>query len=283
MEKYIPSLYNILSILLLSFLISCHNENPVKSNDDIIRFGVKLTTNEIPILEGVEQIKVGDRPWFYTVREEEQERFYVILFTYSWELTQNDYVYVDVIVAESKDLINEYFEEKRKLSNCPPDLQPPPDKPTIAGEISYSQGREFIRDNIYIKIKADGSFIEKREEIAKQIDEIILNSPTADSANDVKPVINKFEILENPVDYNSVTKLIIEVNDPQNSEIFYDWRWSPASHHGGIEIDEIGNYYYYAKTDESLIELILLTINFNGFLSLDTLNIHVNPDSSSNR
>jgi len=279
MEKLNPTFQIIVILMIMIFFISCnYNKNPLEPNINLVRTGVKLSTNDIPILRGTKELRAGERPWLWETYWEENERYYVVKFIYSWELTQNDFINVDLIVAETKELAHKYLIERLKYRSIPPDLLESQDQPAVAGDISYGSGREFIRDNITIEIYAEGEFTEKITEIAKQIDTLLLKSPTAMSAAQMKPAINKFEITQNPVKYGSITRLIIDVNDPMNGKLYYDWRFTPGSENwGGIEIDESGNYYYYAETNESIEELTIFIINDCGFYSFSTIYIQVEP------
>ena len=148
--------------------------------------------------------------------------------------------------------------------------------PPLVGDISYGMGRSFVRDNIIIEIYGEGNYRGQWQHIAKQIDSYLLRSQTYDSANEAKPVINQFEIAQNPVAYGTITKLILDVIDPSGGELYYDWMFTPGSlDWGGIETDELGNYYYYAETNESVEELTLLAMNYSGFCATAVLYINV--------
>jgi hypothetical protein len=269
-EIYMKKLkLKLMIFLLLIFSVTCNkNKNPLDSSINHIRAGIKLSKSDIPALNETTELKSGERPWLWDTG--------VVKFIYSWELTQNDFLNVDLIVAETKELAHNYLIERRRQSSIPLDLLEPKDQPTVVGDISYGSGREFIRDNIIIEIHAEGEFKEKITEIAKQIDALLLKSPLAISADQMRPVINNFEITQNPVKHQSITRLIIDVKDPMNGKLYYDWRFTPGSENwGGIEIDDSGNYYYYAETNESIEELSLFVINDCGFFSFATIYIHV--------
>ena len=98
------------------------------------------------------------------------------------------------------------------------------------------------------------------------------------SADQMKPLIDRFEIAQNPVKRNSVTRLHINVKDPMRGNLYYNWRFTPGSkNYGGIEIYHEGNYYYYAETYASEEELTILVFNDSGFYSSSTIYIQIEP------
>ena len=152
-------------------------------------------------------------------------------------------------------------------------LQPPEDKPPAAGNISYGEGQDFIRDNIVVETRAYGKLKKKTTTIAQQVDALLLTGRTASSANSFKPKIEKFQIAQNPVQWQSTTPLIIEVNDLLESRLFYYWRFIP--NYGGIVIDEAGNYHYYAASEVGFEKLILIVVNDAGFFATAEIDIKI--------
>jgi len=267
MKKSIK-LFFILNIIIF-FSIKCDLINrllnptsPKKLNT--VRAAVKLSNQNIPFLKNKNQTKFGEKPSI--------QYSGVVKFKYSWELSNNDILSIDLFVAETNELANNYLTDKRQHCSIPMDIYVPQDNPAVVGDISYGNGRQFIRDNILIEIRTDTSLID----IAMQIDSLILKSSIAVSAYFMKPKIIKYDIIQNPVQYQSVTRLIIEVIDPMAGKLFYDWRFTPGSQNwGGIEIDSSGNYYYYAETNEPIEQLTLYAINDSGFYSFKTIYIEV--------
>ena len=233
-------------------------------NLNIVRAAVKLTNENIPFLENKNQTKFGEKPWI--------QQSGIVKFKYRWEFSNNDNLSVDLFVAETNELAKNYLTDQRKNASIPMDIYVPKDNPAVVGDISYGNGRQFIRDNILIIIRADTSLID----IAIQIDSLILKSPVYVSAYYIKPKIIKYDIIQNPVKYRSITRLIIEVIDPLDGELYYDWRFTPGSQNwGGIDIDSLGDYYYYADTNEPIEQLTLYAINDSGFYSFKTIYIEV--------
>ena len=277
MSKFNIFLPLILLFPVLFFFHTCSkNKNPFEPSPNQVRAGIKLANNDIPALAGTTELRSGEKPELWEVNWKDEKKYYIVKFVSSWQQTQNDFIDVDLIVTETHDLACHYLLETREHCSLPLFLLEPEDSPAVAGDISYGNGRQFIRENIIIDIHAEGNFIEKISDIAKQIDVILLKSPTAVTADHMKPIINWFEIIQNPVKKNSITRLNIDVKDPMNGKIFYEWRFTPGlENHGGIEIDDSGKISYYADLENSMEELTLFAINEYGFFSTATIYIQI--------
>ena len=274
----------ILTLIFLVSLINCNKDLEVDINDEITDIDIndiipltRLLTNNILDLDNATQVKYGDKPWGHTYFEDN----YVAKFEFRWE--NEDYIYIEEYITESNEIALKYLLEKHKWYTNP-FIEEMKDEPAIVGNISYSQGREFIRNNIIIIIHASGEFEKRLTEIAKQVDKEILKSITFTSIDQVKPRINRFEITQNPVKELSETQLIIDIHDPNNRNIFYNWRFHPGSFYGGIQQDEDGNYYYtatFAYDTIPEIELTLIVTNDYGFCSDSTIYIQIEPEDKT--
>lgn len=239
-----------------------------------IRVAVKLITTDIPALNGVIEVKSGETPWISKAPLND-EVFNVVKFKYWWEKSEDDFVHVDLIVTENRVLANTYLTEKRETSSI---LLPPEDQPAIAGDVSFDNGQEFIRDNIVVVMRTKGIFDDEVSEIARQIDDLILEGPRFVSLSQVKPVIKDFNIANNPVIEGTQTLLTLNIDDPNDRKPFYEWIYTEIAGFGGVVIeDENGDFYYLANAvDDKLAaneqELSVLTINDYGFCS-DTSSI----------
>jgi len=268
-----------LIILIAANCMTCNRTmNPLEPQNKLVRSAIRLSPDTLPILKETIEFTASEKPEFWEVGWDDSEKYHVVKFSYSWRNTDNDFTNVDLIVAETDELACRYLDDRRAYSSLPLQFQEAKDLPAVAGDISYGNGNNFIRNNIIVEIRAEGEFAAKTTEIAKQIDALLLKSLTAKSAEQFKPGIKKFEIVRNPVKRRSVTMLIIHVKDPMNGTLFYKWRFTPgAESRGGIEIDESGNYLYYAGTYESVEKLTLIVINSFGFCSFSTIDIQVEP------
>lgn len=245
---------------------------PTQPSNEIVRTAVKLSQSDFPDLTGATELRAGDRPWLWEIGDE-PGKFYVIKFNYYWKLSPDDFLDVSLVVAESKEQAISYLNYRRENSCIPVFMQPPEDKPPVVGNISYGGGHDFIRDNIVVENRTEGSLKDKTTAIAQKIDELLRASRTASSANRVKPKIGRFQIAQNPVFRGSTTQLILQVTDPLGEIVFYEWRFS--SDRGGIVVDEYGHYLYQAGYEIGSQKLTLIAINEGGFYSTAEIDIQI--------
>jgi hypothetical protein len=265
---------NILILLLIIFLSNCE-----KKTDEIthgnIRGAVKLSINEIPTLTGATEIKSGETPWLWKMGWN-GDNYDLVKYGYTWLLSNTNFVDVDMVITESAQQALRYLTEKQETSSIPLDLLQPEDQPTIAGEISFGQGRDFIRNNIVIEIRAEGIFNTKTEKLAQQIDKIIIRGPSFFSLSEIKPIINDFRITENPVIERTKTMIVLEVEDPNKKDIYFQWRFNTIVGLGGNIAQENGKFLYeanstYTNVETNEEELTVIAINEFGFFLDSTI------------
>lgn len=267
---------HILILLLIVFLSSCNKEID-EINHCKIRGAVKLSINEIPALEGATAIKSGEKPWLWKMGWQ-GDNYDLVKYVYAWTLSDTNFVNVDMVITESDEQALRYLTEKRETSSIPLDLLQPEDHPTVAGDISFGQGRDFIRNNIVIEIHTEGIFKDRTDKLAQQIDKIIIDGPSFNSLIQIKPVIMDFKLANNPVIERTKTLIILEVVDPNNREIYYQWNPNTIVGLGGNVIKENGNYYFeanstYIDVETNEQELTAITINDFGFFTDSTITI----------
>lgn len=233
-----------------------------------VRDGLNLSKYIIPRLS--ETVEVPYKMPFSLYETEGQ---LLIEYRSRWRTTLDNFIDVTIIFAETCEDAHEYL--IRRCFNTQMTFEariPKKDQPRIAGDISFNNGRKFIRNNIVVELHAEGEMINKLTAVAKEIDDLLLRRPTAPSASPFKPVIRRFEITNRLLEYRSRTKLIIDVYDPQGSESYYFWRLTG----GGIDKDDFGNYYYYAEAKAgSIQEITLIAVNDRGFYASAKLEIRI--------
>jgi hypothetical protein len=267
---------NILIILLIVILNSCDRETD-KITHGNIRGAVKLSINEIPALQGTSEIKRGERPWLWKMGWH-GDNYDLVKYVYTWTLSDTSFVNVDMVITESDEQALRYLTEKRETSSIPLYLLQPEDQPTIAGDISFGQGSDFIRNNIVIEIHAEGIFNNRTEKLSQQIDKIIIEGPSFYSLTEIKPTIKNFRITENPVIERTKTMIIIEVDDPNKKDIYNQWNFNTIIGLGGNVIHENDNFYYesnstYTNVETNVEELTVIAINEFGFFADSTITI----------
>jgi len=240
-----------------------------------IRPIIHFTTLDITGFENMIQTNNGDTPWSVSKILPDS---YIARYEFRWtSVDDEDYVYFIVWINESKEQAFKTLEEMQKYYTIGlTALEKTKDSPAFVGNLSYSKGHEFIRDNYIVRIHTSKQFADNESDIAKYIDQTILNSQTFDSINNLKPIINEFSIMSNPVLERSKTPLKIQVSDPNDRNIIYVWRFDHSSGYGGIPKDDLGNYYYQSTwMDSSISEigLTLIAVNDYGFCTDSTIYI----------
>ncbi len=251
------------------FTFSCErNSNDIK----IIRPLIYLKTEDIPTFHGMTQIRYDEIP---RAGIKDSTGNYTAEVTFSWKSDNGNFSYIDISATESNESAICILLNSHKLYTNPY-IEENRDKPAAVGDLSYYQGVEFIRDNLIVKIHASEIFDNSITEIAKYVDAKIRKSPTFTSSAQIRPVIIDFRISKNPVIERTQTLLIIQTEDPNNQEIFHEWRFDKASGYGGIHEDGLGNYYYsssWADTTDIKLGLTLIAINKYGFCDDSTIYI----------
>jgi len=234
-----------------------------------IRDGINLSKCVIPSLS--ETVEVPQKMLFFYV--EMEDGTLLIQYRSRWQKTPDNFIEISLIFAETCKEVHEYAIQRFFYSSMPFELRvPKEDDPIIAGDISFSSGRRFIRNNIFVEIDAEGKLVQMIATVAKDIDDLLLSRPTASSADQFKPVIKRFEIANSLVEYNSQTKLIIDVADPQGSNLYYFWRLTG----GGTMKDDLGNWYYYAAADPGTNQTItLIVVNERGYYCSSSIEVKV--------
>jgi hypothetical protein len=262
-----------LLVISLFSLIQCKKDTESFDND-VVRSIIQLTTSDITTFNGMTQIGFGDTPWSV---QETLPGIYTPIYEYRWDSDGDDFAIIDIWVADSKNLAFDILKEKQKSYTIPTNLlEQRKDIPAVVGDLSYFKGLEFIRDNFIVRINTSESFKNSISEIAKCVDSKILKSPTYNLATQIKPVIKNFKLSKNPVSENTKTALIIQVDDPNNKAIVYQWSFDKSSGYGGITKDDSGIYYYNSSWVESnniTIGLTLIATNELGFCTDSTIYI----------
>ncbi len=159
---------------------------PGKTNE--IRNGINLSNLKIPVLVDTHEIK--PKYLFFVSKKDNGELF--VKYRSQWHLTKIDFTEITLSFYKSgieahENLIDQYMLtplslETRKISR---------DKQDVVGDVSFYNGRLFIRNNIIVKIYAEGELISRIASIAKAIDAILLSQEIVQSYDDITPRIQK--------------------------------------------------------------------------------------------
>jgi len=264
----------ILSLLLLIILLSvaCHQDFSPLSPEMVIREAADLSSLSLPsvdppyILKKAGQSSVSE--YFYN-----DQVLYLVRFKYEWQRSADQIVNIDLTVAESYEMAVDLLKMEWETSSIYHGVPRPQDHPSVAGTISYENGRTFIRDNIIIKNRVLNDSTLKFADLARITDQLLLKAPTHSDLHSVRPSIRKFEIVKNPVPLWSSTKLNIAVIDPLGYTLSYDWRFQP--NFGGIWKEADGYYFKSYMDDPTTIFLRLIVFNRTGFSSWSEIKIDI--------
>jgi hypothetical protein len=269
MKNYLIMFLNIITLLTFSF--SCKKE---KVDTEAIRPIVEFITTDIPTFNGMTQTHVGEIPRGVTKIVYD---YYSAEYEFRWTSEYKDYAYFDIRVMQYPEHAIEALTEMHKYYSNPFTDQSI-DKPAAVGNISYLQGREFIRDNLIVKIHTSDKFDNLVTEIANYIDLKILKSQSFNSISYAVPIIKNFKINKNPVVEQSQTPLTIQIENPNDKEIVYQWRFDEDRGACGISKDSSGIYYFnsgWLDSTKNNIGLTLIAINEYGFCADSTIYIHI--------
>lgn len=246
--------------------LSDFNNWPGKNG--IIRAGVILNADRLPCLQGSTEVVKLKLPDVH-----ETDGKLRVVYRYNWQFSSNDLLDASIVITESCEDAHQYLMERRFYSSLPFELRVPKrDEVPLIGDISFFEGWEFIFNNIVGRLIFEGKFVEKKNDFLMQLKSLFNSSPTAKTCDAFKPIITKFTIASNPVKRGSLTKLFIEVKDPNKSEIVFVWRMTA----GAVEQDKISNCYYHADPDNGGTQvLILYAVNQLGFAAKAEIEIIV--------
>jgi len=235
-----------------------------------VRDGLNLSKYAIPSLsDAIEEPKNIPR---FSAREITPGEI-LVQYRSKWELSPQDFLSITLTFANTCEEAHEYLIERFFNSSMPFEGRVHRrDLPVKAGDLSFDDGRYFIRNNIIVEFHGVGTIVEKITQAAKEVDNLLLARSTAVSTHPFRPVIKQFAIEDSVVKNQSFTKLIIDASDPQGSELYYLWRLTG----GGIEKDDSGNYMYYADREHgSTQKITLIVVNDRGYRATAAVDVSI--------
>jgi hypothetical protein len=184
------------------------SEWPGKSGDVIAL--IDFTKESIAVLDTAEKKDNYENSFMVW----DIEGGYVFCWQYRWFVISSYDVQIRVGMGGSCEEAREYM-ISRFMNRSSPALSVR-DIPSVAGDISFDNGRYFIRNNLAFEISTFGDMIAKTPEIAKQIDGVILSKPTLHSG--YKPVVSNIDVEKIPGSTRSL-KITPHVYDPLGGNI----------------------------------------------------------------
>lgn len=148
--------------------------------------GVNLSNEEIPSLSGYVEIKPKNK--FFNTQQEDGQCF--VTYRSKWKHGDDGFVEITLSFLHSSIEAHEYLIDQIISTVLPQEIKINSiDEPCVVGDISFYQGRIFIRDNIVVNIHAEGIMAAKVKEISKDIDDILITHKTYNTGDVTKPYI----------------------------------------------------------------------------------------------
>jgi hypothetical protein len=243
--------------------------------------GVKISEN---ILQKFNNIKMK-RAWKKDISSMGKVEGipYSIIRKYWKSEDNNSLLDVTMVVAPTSEAARKFLIMRYAASQIGPSLVKPAGRDlgidigktcfvTGTGEMGNLSSIDFIRDNVVIMMKAEGSFRSKLEPMARELDERLLQEPPADNFSQLKetPIITRFSCERITIKPGESVPLHLEVNNPKQRELRYSWNMSG----GGVEKDGNGNFFYYGG-EEGKHTITVTVLNDVGLHYSRTLEIEV--------
>lgn len=163
---------------------------PGKNKD--LRNGINLSKEKLLTLSGANEIT--PKHLFFITQKEDGQSF--VSYRSQWRESDKDFTEITLSFLHSGIEAHEYLFNQYIMSSTMPLYlkENSQDKIPIAGDVSFYKGEIFIRNNIVIKIHAEGKMSSLTENIAKEIDKLLLTQDIADSYDKYRPRIVKDSI-----------------------------------------------------------------------------------------
>lgn len=187
--------------------------------------------------------KVGGTPYSYS-----------IIRKYWKSEDKNSFLDVTMVVSPTPEAAKKYLILRYAGSQVGPDLVRPAGRDIGIGlgsvcfvsrtkELGSLSSIDFIRNNVVIMIRAEGSFRMELEAMAREVDALLLRESHADNYSQLKriPTITRFSCERITINLGETVPLHLEVNNTKQRELRYSWKISG----GGVEKDRNGNFFYY--------------------------------------
>lgn len=160
---------------------------PVKNNQK--RDGINLSSQKVKELENIKEVKPNKL--FFIAKTQNDSSF--IQYRSKWMQSDSSFLEITVSYMDSPIEAQNYIMNYYILGSSLPYeiLSKSKDEPVMVGDISFFNGQLFARDNIIVKLYAEGILHKKSLNIAKEIDSLLLSQSISDLKSNVKPRLQK--------------------------------------------------------------------------------------------
>lgn len=165
---------------------------------DNVRNGINLSTEKLLSLSNVTEVKPNNL--FFLSQDSDGN--YFVKYRSQWQKTETDFMEITISFLKSCIDAHEYLMYRFISTTLPiENIINHMDTTPFVGHVSYKNGCYFIRNNIVVKIHAEGEMRLLKEEVAKEIDTLLLAQHTENTYNEnIKPAIvkvdNQYAIIE---------------------------------------------------------------------------------------
>jgi hypothetical protein len=229
-----------------------------------IRPVAQFSGSDIPTFSNMDMVNAGEHP---TAIKWESD-YYFTQHKYRWANAENGFAFFYITAMHSHaDAVSFLLESLTGDS-----LSMRKDQPTVAGQVSYGQGSNFVRDNLAVRIITSTGYADQMPDIAAYIDKKLRSGKTFASVSQVKPVIKEFSANKEAAVRWSYP-LEIETEDPNNNQVNYAWRFSNNPDYFFISKDTSDVYWFNSTIYTVNLELTLIVYNEYGFCADSTISV----------
>lgn len=150
-----------------------------------------INPSKLEIAELSDAVEKKPKKLFYIAQTKTDSLF--VQYSSRWFISDIDFMEMTLSYLNSADEAREYLMDYYIAgSSLPFDvLKKARDTPSKAGDVSFFNGQLFVRNNIVVKIHAEGKMRDRALNIAKKIDHSLLKQKTFKTSEKCKPKLKK--------------------------------------------------------------------------------------------
>jgi hypothetical protein len=160
--------------------------------------GINISKEHLPSLSDLSELK--PKKMFYI--SENKDKQYFVTYHSKWYQNKESFIEVTLSVLNSGYEAKEYLLDKYILeTTLPIEMKINSiDLPKKVGDLSFFNGRVFIRNNVVVEVFAEGDISARIVKISKEIDSLLLQQKNIQSKADILPRVI--------IDSNNVRKIV---------------------------------------------------------------------------
>lgn len=151
---------------------------------NMLRNGINLSKANLKTISNATEVRPENL--FFMAKNVHDINF--VKYRCQWQETKSDFVEITLSFLNSCLEAHEYLIENFISSTLPFEIKSKSlDIPSTVGDVSFYGGRCFIRNNIVVNIHAEGTMTNIIENLAKEIDLILLSQKTEELNANILP------------------------------------------------------------------------------------------------